>query len=180
MKIYTKQGDGGDTQLLGGQRVPKSHRRIVAYGTVDELNSHLGLVRALAIDEHFQDVLLAVQKKLFLIGSHLAQPPGTEVKDLDRIAEVDIELLEKEIDKMQSALPELKKFILPGGDQSVAQCHIARSVSRRTEREVRRLAEAEAVDTMILKYLNRLSDYLFVLARSIAYDDEVEEIKWAG
>lgn len=177
MKIYTKKGDTGETSLLGGQRVPKSDIRLMAYGTVDELNSHSGKVRSFKIDSHYQDVLLEIQKKLFIIGSNLAKRAESKI-DLPEISEVDIEMLEKEIDKMESSLPEINSFIIPGGSQAVASCHIARSVSRRAERMVTALSQTTAIDKLILKYLNRLSDYLFVLARSIGYDDEVEEVLW--
>lgn len=177
MKIYTKKGDTGETSLLGGQRVPKNDIRLMAYGTVDELNSHLGKVRSFKIDAHYQDVLLEIQKKLFIIGSNLAKTAESKI-DLSEISEADVEMLEREIDKMTSSLPEINSFIIPGGSQAVASCHIARSVSRRAERMITTLSQTTAIDKLILKYINRLSDYLFVLARSIGYDDEVEEVLW--
>lgn len=178
MKIYTKQGDAGETSLLGGKRVKKNHPRIMAYGTVDELNSHLGWVRSFDINKSYQEDLLKIQKHLFNIGSRLAVDVESEVKQLPQIIEEDILFLENQIDEMEKNLPVLTEFILPGGSQAVSACHISRSVARRTERLVALLNEAATVEPVIMKYLNRLTDYLFVLARSIGHDDGVEEIKW--
>ncbi len=178
MKIYTKKGDAGETSLLGGKRVKKNHPRIMAYGTVDELNSHLGWVRSFDIKTWHQDNLLVIQKKLFNIGSLLALDSASQVKDLPIISEEDVVFLENQIDKLEKNLPKLSAFIIPGGSQAVAACHIARSVARRTERLVALLNESAVVEPIIMKYLNRLADYLFVLARSIAYDQRVEEIMW--
>ena len=178
MKIYTKKGDAGETSLLGGKRVKKSHQRINAYGTVDELNSHLGWVRSFDIQNSYQSDLLAIQKHLFNIGSRLSVDAKSEVKELPQITEEDILFLENQIDEMEKNLPVLTEFILPGGSQAVAACHISRSVARRAERLVTLLNESVAVESVIMKYLNRLTDYLFVLARSIGHDDGVEEIKW--
>ncbi len=178
MKIYTKKGDGGETSLLGGKRVKKSHQRINTYGTIDELNSYLGLVRSYKMKDWYQDAILKIQKDLFTIGSGLALDPSSQVKNLPEINEADVEFLEKQIDEMEKFLPPLKSFILPGGSQAAASCHLARSLVRRAERELIRLDENEPVAEVIKKYINRLADYLFVLARSLGYDEGVEEILW--
>ncbi|WP_291788619.1 cob(I)yrinic acid a,c-diamide adenosyltransferase [Cecembia sp.] len=178
MKIYTKTGDTGKTSLLGGRRVSKSDLRIDAYGTVDELNSYIGLLRDQAVNTKRGDLLKEVQDRLFTIGATLATEPGkANVKKPD-LHDEDLELLEKEIDNMEALLPQLRHFILPGGHQVVSFCHIARTVCRRTERCVIDLMEVEHVDEIIVKYLNRLSDYLFVLGRLIAQELEVEEVTW--
>ena len=178
MKIYTKTGDTGKTSLLGGRRVSKSDLRIDAYGTVDELNSYIGLLRDQAVNAKRGDLLKEVQDRLFTIGATLATEPGkANVKKPD-LHDEDLELLEKEIDNMEALLPQLRHFILPGGHQVVSFCHIARTVCRRTERCVIDLMEVEHVDEIIVKYLNRLSDYLFVLGRLIAQELEVEEVTW--
>ena len=178
MKIYTKKGDGGETSLIGGVRIRKSHIRIQAYGTVDELNSHIGLVRDLYEELHARDTLAYVQNLLFTIGSHLASHPEKARMELPPITENDITMLEQEMDRMNETLLPLTNFILPGGHSTVSHCHVARCVCRRAERLVVELAEVEPVEMIIIKYLNRLSDYLFVLAREIAKDLEAEEIKW--
>ncbi|MBW3466536.1 cob(I)yrinic acid a,c-diamide adenosyltransferase [Arthrospiribacter ruber] len=178
MKIYTKTGDTGKTSLLGGKRVSKADLRIDAYGTVDELNSFIGLLRDQEINQKREDLLKEVQDRLFTIGATLATEPGkTNVKRPDLHNE-DLEVLEKEIDAMESQLPPLKHFILPGGHQVVSYCHIARTVCRRTERCVIDLMEVEEVDEIIVKYLNRLSDYLFVLGRMVSQELGVEEVTW--
>ncbi|WP_291782510.1 cob(I)yrinic acid a,c-diamide adenosyltransferase [Cecembia sp.] len=178
MKIYTKTGDTGKTSLLGGRRVSKSDLRIDAYGTVDELNSYIGLLRDQAVNAKRGELLKEIQDRLFTIGATLATEPGkANVKKPD-LHDEDLELLEKEIDNMEALLPQLRHFILPGGHQVVSFCHIARTVCRRTERCVIDLMEVEHVDEIIVKYLNRLSDYLFVLGRLIAQELEVEEVTW--
>lgn len=178
MKIYTKTGDKGETSLFGGKRVPKYDLRINAYGTSDELNSFIGLIRDQQIDQHYKDVLLNIQDKIFVLGATLAADPDKpKLKKPDLHLE-DVELLEKEIDQMNEALPEMTHFILPGGHTIVSYCHIARCVCRRCERLVIELASQTEVDALIIQYLNRLSDYLFVLGRKIAQDIGVEEIKW--
>ncbi len=176
-KIYTKTGDKGDTSLFGGKRLPKSHIRIDSYGTVDELNSHIGLVRDVIESEEIRVVLKEIQDRLFTIGSNLASDPGKKMNTPD-VLESDVELLEKEIDRMNENLPDLKNFILPGGHQSVSFCHIARCVCRRAERLVVALSMEDKVEPIIIHYLNRLSDYLFVLSRQIGHDLGVEEISW--
>ncbi len=185
MKIYTKTGDKGKTSLFGGKRVPKHHIRIESYGTVDELNSYIGLIRDQQIDKETKDLLIKIQDRLFTIGSILATDPekavlknGKERLNIPKISEADIEDLEKAIDKMNEALPEMTHFVLPGGHQSVSFCHIARCVCRRTERHATALYDIEAFDDRVLIYLNRLSDYLFVLARKLSKDLQAEEIQW--
>jgi cob(I)alamin adenosyltransferase len=178
-KIYTKTGDKGQTSLWGGARVPKHHIRIESYGTVDELNSHLGLLRDHLQDEGLRTVLKTIQDRLFTVGSILATDPekAGKIQTPDLLLS-DITQLESWIDEMEEKLPELKNFILPGGHVAVSSCHIARCVCRRAERLVVALNENEAVDELVLQYLNRLSDYLFVLSRRIAQILEVPEIIW--
>jgi cob(I)alamin adenosyltransferase len=177
MKIYTKTGDKGQTSLFGGARLPKNHIRIEAYGTVDELNSYIGLVRDAADNEDVRNTLKEVQDRLFTIGSNLASDPSKEMITPD-VFQADIEFLETEIDTMTAVLEPLRSFILPGGHTTVSFCHIARCVCRRTERLVVALAGNEKVDLIIIQYLNRLSDYLFTLGRLLAKDLGVEEVKW--
>jgi len=179
LRIYTKTGDKGETSLIGGTRLPKHHMRIEAYGNIDELNSWIGLLRDQAIDAQSIKILLEIQDRLFTIGSLMATDPGKEVKmQLPKVSEADIVLLEKEIDAMEEKLPVMKSFVLPGGDPVVSYCHIARCVCRRAERSVLRVAENEQVEELIYKYLNRLSDYLFVLSRKLAHDLNAPETPW--
>ena len=185
MKIYTKTGDNGTTALFGGTRVPKHHIRIDSYGTVDELNSHIGLIRDQDIDQHYKEVLMIIQDRLFTVGSILATDPkkailksGKERLNIPKISLEDIERLEHEMDTMNDALPELTHFVLPGGHQTVSFCHIGRSVCRRAERLASALNDLEPFLPEALIYLNRLSDYLFVLARKLSHDLQAEEIKW--
>lgn len=177
-KIYTKGGDKGETSLLGGTRVPKYHEKIEAYGTLDELNSFVGLIRDQQIDDHYKEILLIIQNKLFIAESHLAADRPESSEKLPSLTLEDIELLEKEIDKMNEDLPELRSFILPGGHTIVSYSHIARTICRRAERLVIKLSEKYDTDILIIKYLNRLSDYFFVLARKIANDLDVDDIPW--
>jgi cob(I)alamin adenosyltransferase len=177
-KIYTKKGDTGKTSLIGGTRVSKNHVRIEAYGTVDELNSWLGLLRDETADHATKDILINVQNRLFDTGSLLAADPEHNKMKLPQLSEEDIVLLEKEIDKMNETLPPIKNFLLPGGHVAVSHCHIARCVCRRAERRVTQLSEESRVEPIIIKYLNRLSDYLFVLSRKLAADNHVREIAW--
>jgi cob(I)alamin adenosyltransferase len=178
-KIYTKTGDKGQTSLIGGTRVPKFHPRIEAYGTIDELNSYIGLIRDQEIPAPFKAVLLEIQDRLFTAESIIALDPGAETSvKLPSLFESDITLLEMEIDSMNEVLPELKSFILPGGHPVVSYCHIARCVCRRAERQVIRLAQANPVDEMVIIYLNRLSDYLFVLARRLGKELGADENLW--
>jgi cob(I)alamin adenosyltransferase len=178
MKIYTKTGDKGQTSLLGGTRISKSHNRINAYGTTDELNSYIGLLRDQAVNLTRKDVLKEIQDRLFTIGSSLAADPDKSKMKIPDLLDSDVKLLENEIDKMNASLPELKEFILPGGHESVSFCHIARCVCRRSERLVVLLAEKEFVSELVVIYLNRLSDYLFVLSRMMAKELNAEEITW--
>jgi len=185
MKIYTKTGDDGTTALYGGTRVAKHHIRIDSYGTVDELNSWLGLIRDQKIDGSSKRLLAQIQDKLFTVGAILATDPekaqlknGRERLNIPKIGKADITLLEDEMDKMDAALPPMTHFILPGGHTTVSYCHIARTVCRRAERLAVQLHEKEPFDEQVLSYLNRLSDYLFVLARKLSKDVKAEEIKW--
>lgn len=178
LKIYTKTGDKGQTSLLGGTRVAKHHMRIEAYGTVDEFNSWIGFLRDGINDEHIKAVLVDTQDRLFTIGSSLASDPDKSKVKIPHLSEEDITLLEKEIDIMDEALPEMKSFVLPGGHELVSRCHIARCVCRRAERRVIHLAENEKVDEIIIRYLNRLSDYLFMLARKLSHDLKATEVPW--
>lgn len=178
MKIYTKTGDQGTTSLFGGKRVSKADLRIDAYGTVDELNSFMGLIRDQDVNHKRKDVLVKIQNTLFIIGSILATEPGNTKVKIPSLQEADIVLLEKEIDAMDEALPPLRFFILPGGHPSVSFCHVARTVCRRSERLTMGLHEQEPTDPLVIKYLNRLSDYLFMLSRKMANELGVEEIAW--
>lgn len=178
-KIYTKTGDKGQTSLIGGTRVPKYHPRIEAYGTVDELNSYIGLIRDHEINEEVRESLLYIQDRLFTLESQLAHDPETKLsRPLPEIFEVDIEKLEQAIDKMNEVLPDLTSFILPGGHIVVSYCHVARCVCRRAERICIRLSEVHPVEPINIKYLNRLSDYLFVLARKLGKDFDAPETPW--
>lgn len=177
-KIYTKTGDKGQTSLYGGRRLPKSHIRIDAYGTVDELNSYIGLIRDQLDDENLRSLLKNIQDRLFTIGANLASDPEKEMKVPD-ILMSDVEILEKAIDEMNETLPDLKNFILPGGHTTVSYCHVARCVCRRAERIIVALQQVEPVEEIVLIYINRLSDYLFVLARKLSMDLGAEEVAWA-
>lgn len=178
MKIYTKTGDDGTTSLFGGKRVSKSDIRIESYGTVDELNSFLGLVRDQEVNQKRKKALLAIQDRLFVIGSMLAVEPGNTKVKIPTIGVDDIAFLETEIDQMDAELVPLRNFILPGGHPSISYCHVARTVCRKAERTVIALGMHDTVDELIVRYLNRLSDYLFVLARMNAKELEVEETPW--
>ncbi|RPD98660.1 cob(I)yrinic acid a,c-diamide adenosyltransferase [Aureibaculum marinum] len=185
MNIYTKTGDKGQTSLFGGTRVPKYHLRIEAYGTIDELNSYVGLLKDQKIDKSTADTLLKIQNELFTIGAMLATPRDKETLkngkarlNIPKISKEEVDYLEQEIDTMQETLPPMTNFVLPGGHQTVSFCHIARCVCRRAERLTVNLNENETINELILTYLNRLSDYLFVLARKLTYDNEIKEIPW--
>ena len=178
MKIYTKTGDEGFTSLIGGTRVPKHNIRIESYGTVDELNSWVGLIRDQQIDAGHKEILKQIQETLFVIGSHLAADPERSKMKLPDLGIKEVELLEKTIDKMNEQLPDLTHFILPGGSTIVSYCHLARCVCRRAERIVTSLAETSAVESLVIIYLNRLSDYLFVLARKLANELKIAENQW--
>lgn len=179
MKIYTKTGDGGETSLLGGKRVPKSHVRIDAYGTVDELNAFLGLLKDQEINSTRHALLKKIQDRLFTVGATLATGSGSVQVIKPDILEEDILMLEREIDVMEETLPALKNFILPGGHASVSVAHLARTVCRRAERCVVLLQEVDHIDGKILQYLNRLSDFLFVLGRKMAQELKIVETTWA-
>lgn len=178
MKIYTKTGDKGQTSLFGGTRVAKHHIRIAAYGTVDELNSYIGLIRDQEIAQESIKTLLEIQDRLFTMGSILATESGNTKVKVPLLINSDVTFLENEIDKMNAQLSEIKSFVLPGGHPTVSFCHIARCVCRRAERTVSQLSELETVDELVIIYLNRLSDYLFVLARKIAKDKGIKETPW--
>ena len=185
MKIYTKTGDKGETSLFGGTRVKKYDLRIEAYGTVDELNSYIGLIRDQELDSVTFKSLIKIQNELFTLGAMLATPPNKEKlksgKDrlkIPKINEMDIQFLENEMDKMNETLPAMKSFILPGGHTTVSYCHIARNICRKAERITVELNDNEFVNENIIVYLNRLSDYLFVLARKLTLDNNATEIPW--
>ena len=178
MKVYTKKGDKGQTGLIGGTRVPKFSLKIEAYGTVDELNSYMGLLRDKSTEKHYKDEIIKIQDCLFTLGSLLAEDKSKSKMQLPEIKEGDIELLECSIDNMDSKLPEMKSFILPGGHETVSFCHIARCVCRRAERLVCQLDENEEQNPLVLAYLNRLSDYLFMFARYNSFVLKAEEIPW--
>ena len=185
MKIYTKTGDKGFTALFGGTRVPKHHIRIESYGTVDELNSYLGLIHNQDINQNYKNLIIHIQDRLFTVGAILATDPkkailknGKKRLTIPKISSKDIKLLEQEMDTMNEALPPITHFVLPGGHQTVSFCHIARCVCRRAERLATALNEIESINPNTLMYLNRLSDYLFVLARKLTHDLQVNEIKW--
>lgn len=178
MKVYTKKGDKGKTGLIGGTRVPKHSLRIDAYGTVDELNSYLGLLRDRALDEKFTAEIIYIQDRLFTMGSWLALDPEKGKMELPELYAADIERLEQGIDEMESKIEPMKFFVLPGGHETVSFCHITRCVCRRAERLVSELSETTDLNPLILAYLNRLSDYLFVYGRFVTAALEVPEIPW--
>lgn len=178
MKIYTRTGDKGSTSLIGGTRVPKYHLRIEAYGTVDELNSYIGLIMCQQIDFHAAQMLKEIQDRLFTIGSSLAADPDRSRMKIPDLHAEDVILLETEMDQMNLQLPELTHFVLPGGNTVVSYCHIARCICRRAERITVHLAAESFVDEKMTIYLNRLSDYLFVLARKLNFDAKTEENIW--
>ncbi len=179
MKIYTKTGDTGQTALIGGRRVSKSDLRIDAYGTVDELNSWIGLVRDQPVNTARRELLKEIQDRLFTIGSELATDPDKEIKrPMPAIVPHDVTLLEQAMDTMDAELPELRAFVLPGGHESVSFCHLARTVCRRAERLIISLNDESVVDELVIQYVNRLSDYLFVLSRKMARELNAEEVAW--
>ena len=178
MKVYTKTGDKGETSLFGGKRVPKFDLRIEAYGTVDELNSWIGLIRDQEIDSAYVKVLLEVQDRLFSIGAELAADPDKPKLKKPDLLDSDITFLENEIDNMETALEPMTTFVLPGGHTIVSYCHVTRCVCRRAERLVVELSTHEKIEEFIVQYLNRLSDYLFVLSRKLSLDLKAEEKPW--
>ena len=179
-KIYTKTGDKGSTSLIGGVRVPKNHIRIESYGTVDELNSYLGMVNDMTQDVLINDWIREIQDRLFTVGSVLATNPDKEVKmELPDVHDADVIWLEQKIDEMNEELPEMRSFILPGGHLASSTCHVARCICRRAERICVGMQEQdEVIPELIIRYLNRLSDFLFVLARFIAHKNGVEDLPW--
>jgi len=178
MKIYTKTGDKGNTSLFGGTRVSKADNRIETYGTIDELNSYIGLIRDTQSGTARKATLKEIQDRLFTIGSHLASDNKSKMERVPDLVDMDVEFLEQEMDDMDRDLPEMKSFILPGGHVHVSYCHLARCVCRRTERLAIKLSESVQVEPIIIRYLNRLSDYLFVLARKVALELGVDEVPW--
>jgi len=178
-KIYTKTGDDGTTGLVGGSRVKKYDLRLESYGTVDELNASIGVIRSFEIDPEVKDLLLKIQNILFNIGSRLASDEkGQEFTAQLIVKKEDVEILEKAIDTYHETLPELNNFILPGGELSAAQCHMARTICRRAERRIVEFSEQIPVQPELIKFINRLSDYLFVLARKLAHDKGIDETTW--
>ena len=178
MKIYTKTGDEGSTSLIGGSRLKKDHDKIEAYGTVDELNAWIGLLGDAPENIQRKEILKEIQDRLFTIGSELASESGQNKKQLPDLLEQDVVFLENLMDEMDEVIPTLRAFVLPGGHTLVSQTHIARTVCRRAERQVIRLGNSEEVNPLIIRYLNRLSDYLFVLSRKITQEQNAEEIAW--
>lgn len=177
-KIYTKGGDKGETSLVGGTRISKDHDKIEAYGTVDELNAWIGVLADAPENEGRTALLREIQDRLFTLGAELASEPEQSRKKLPELFESDIELLEKEIDRYTEVIPPLRAFVLPGGHSLVSLAHVARTVARRAERQAIRLSRSEPVNPLIIKYLNRLSDYLFVLSRKITQEQNSPEISW--
>jgi len=178
-KIYTKTGDDGSTGLVGGTRLKKYEVRLEAYGTVDELNAIIGVIRSFGLSDSDKNILAEIQNKLFNIGSRLASDKkGDEMTSELSIKDDDILFLEKAIDEFEEDLPELTQFILPGGDQTAAQCHVARTVCRRAERRILEFAQQNTVQPELTKYINRLSDFFFVFARKLTADSGLEEMPW--
>ncbi len=177
-KIYTKGGDKGETSLVGGTRVSKGHDKIEAYGTVDELNAWIGVLSDAPENALRREILKEIQDRLFTVGAELASEPEQNRKKLPELFESDIALLEKEMDRYTEEIPPLRAFVLPGGHPVVSWAHVARTVARRAERQVIRLSRSEPVNPLIVKYLNRLSDYLFVLSRKVTQEQDAPEISW--
>lgn len=178
-KVYTKTGDKGETSIIGGIRVKKSCERLEAYGTVDELSSHLGLLASMLPDGEDKDLIIRIQNNLFNVCSNLATDQSqTPLYDSARLPDGEIEVLEQEVDKIMNLLPERQGFILPGGTQAAAQAHVCRTVCRRAERRIVALSEVAQISPETQQYVNRLSDYLFVLAKKINFNAGVSEIIW--
>lgn len=179
MKIYTKTGDTGTTSLVGGTRISKGNLKIESYGTVDELNSWIGVLRDLPVNEPRKDIFKEIQDRLFTIGADLASESEiVKQKKVPDLFDTDVELLEKAMDEMNEEIPPLRSFVLPGGNIAVSYAHVARTVCRRAERNIIRLAEVEGVNELVIRYLNRLSDYLFVVSRKITQELGTEEVAW--
>jgi cob(I)alamin adenosyltransferase len=179
MRIYTKTGDDGTSGLIGGTRVEKYDLRLESYGTVDELNSWVGLLRSQPMDQATREFLLSIQNNLFVIGARLATDLSkTDLTDRLPFKTEEIIKLEKEMDRILDLLPPMEHFVLPGGSNAISYCHLARTVCRRAERRVCQLSKEMNIPSELLKYLNRLSDYLFVLSRKVAVDEGVVEVQW--
>mgnify|MGYP000701409988 FL=1 len=178
MKVYTKKGDKGKTQLLGGSMVDKDHAKLECYGTIDELNSFIGNVYDQELNSFHKEILLKIQNQLFNLGSIISFDGEKNKIKLPNIKIENIKMLEKAIDKMEENLPKLKSFILPSGHPTASKCHIARTVCRRAERNLVTLSKTTKIDMLHLQYLNRLSDYLFILSRAILKDNGGTEIEW--
>ncbi len=178
MKIYTKTGDQGTTALFGGKRVSKADLRIETYGTVDELNAWVGVLRDQPVNEKRKDILVEIQDRLFTIGSILATEPGNTKVKIPSLLEEDVAVLEKEMDQMDTRLEPMRFFVLPGGHPSISFGHVSRTVCRRAERLIISLHQQEPVDSLVVKYMNRLSDYLFVLCRTMTAELNAEETPW--
>lgn len=178
MKIYTKTGDKGTTALFGGKRVSKADLRIDTYGTIDELNSWIGVLRDQPVNAVRKDFLIQIQDRLFTVGSILATEPGNTKVKIPSLSETDVQALEKEIDAMDASLEPMRFFVLPGGNQSISFGHVARTVCRRAERLTIALDQQETVDGIVIQYLNRLSDYLFMLCRKMTAELGAEETPW--
>jgi cob(I)alamin adenosyltransferase len=179
-RIYTRTGDEGETSLFGGKRLPKDHLRIESYGTLDELNAQIGLLRDQLQDPELREELHEIQNRLFSMGSYLAMDPDKKSDPIEMIRKADVEALEQAMDRMDEDLEPLRNFILPGGHVTVSQAHIARCVCRRAERLVVALSREESVEGIILQYLNRLSDFFFILARYLGHRLGVEEVIWSS
>lgn len=179
-KVYTKTGDDGTTGLVGGNRVKKYDPRLEAYGTIDELNASIGVLRSFDLSDKILNLLIQIQNKLFNIGSRLASDEKGDAFTADlKITEENINVLENAIDEFEKHLPDLKGFVLPGGELSVAHCHVVRTICRRAERRIVEFAESYPVQSEIIMYINRLSDFLFVLARKLAFDKSIGEENWS-
>ena len=179
IKVYTKTGDSGTTSLISGKRVPKHHLRIKAYGTIDELNCWFGIIRSSRISEKIQNELIIIQKKLMIIGTQLSNDSKKSLNfKFEKINIKDVSNLENMIDIMTDSLPDLKNFIIPGGNEIISNTHLTRCVCRRAERCITELNEYSKIDSVIIFYINRLSDYLFTLSRKLSYDLKIEEVKW--
>ncbi|ASB47835.1 cob(I)yrinic acid a,c-diamide adenosyltransferase [Alkalitalea saponilacus] len=179
--VYTKTGDKGSTGLIGGTRVSKNDYRLEAYGTVDELNSNIGMIRSYPIDQESIDSIIRIQRQLFTIGSYLATDESvSDLRTKLKTEEAEIEFMELEMDKMESKLPPLSNFVLPGGHPAVAQCHICRTICRRAERRIITMQSQTTVDEWVIRYVNRLSDYFFVLSRHLTNYFQINEIPWVS
>lgn len=181
MKVYTKTGDKGTTSLVGGVRVSKTHIRLEAYGTVDELNAQLGLLSTYLSCEDDRAFVTQVQHKLFAVGSYLATDLShTRLHEASQVRSEEVDRIEREIDRLDSLLPPLKAFILPGGCRGAAVCHVCRTVCRRAERRILSLAGQVDIDAVVIAYMNRLSDYLFVLSRKMNQDENIDDFFWVN